>query len=196
MFLYTAPTFVAWFLNSMSLAFLKRRRRRVHFDAEHFYDGFKRNPGHALDTLRAAWEAGADSLVLCDTNGGSLPWEVEEATAKALTFGVPLGIHAHNDTGLATANSLAAVRAGAVHVQGTLIGFGERCGNANLSTVIGDLVLKMGHGCLPDGSLARIAGAGRRIAEIANIVMDDSMPYIGRKAFARAGNAIAAKMAA
>jgi 2-isopropylmalate synthase len=167
-----------------TVAWLRERGKRVVYDAEHFFDGWKANPDYALRTLAAAAAGGAECLVLCDTNGGSLPWEIEEATAKALSFGVPLGIHAHNDTGLATANSLAAVRAGAVHIQGTLIGFGERCGNANLSTVIGDLVLKMGHGCLPDGSLARIAGAGRRIAEIANIVMDDSMPYIGRKAFA------------
>ena len=167
-----------------TVAWLRARGKRVVYDAEHFFDGWKANPDYALRTLAAAAEGGAECLVLCDTNGGSLPWQVEEATARALAFGVPLGIHAHNDSGLATANSLAAVRSGAVHVQGTLIGFGERCGNANLSTVIGDLTLKMGHSCLPEGALARMAGSGRRVAEIANIVMDESMPYIGRKAFA------------
>lgn len=167
-----------------TVAWLKERGKRVIYDAEHFFDGWKANPSYALRTLKAAAEAGAECLVLCDTNGGTLPWDIETATRAAAAFGVPLGIHAHNDAGLATANSLASVRSGAVHIQGTLIGFGERCGNANLSTVMGDLILKMGHECLPEGALKKLYHSARRVAEIANIAFDDSMPYLGRKAFA------------
>ena len=128
-----------------SVAYFKARGREVIYDAEHFFDGYKANPEYALATLHAAADAGADVLVLCETNGGALPWEVEEivATVRA-EFSTPLGIHTHDDCGCGVANTLAAVRAGAVHVQGTVNGYGERVGNANLCSVIPNLQLKMG----------------------------------------------------
>lgn len=167
-----------------SVAFLRSAGRRVIFDAEHFFDGFASEPDYALACLRAARDAGAECLVLCDTNGGSLPSRVAEFTRRAAALGAPLGIHAHNDSGLGVANSLAAVEAGAVHVQGTLAGFGERCGNANLSTTAANLQLKMGRDCLYPGALAGLAEAVRRVSEIANLALDEGMPYVGRRAFA------------
>ncbi|HRY79970.1 MAG TPA: citramalate synthase [Spirochaetia bacterium] len=167
-----------------SVAFLRSAGRRVIFDAEHFFDGFAADPDYALACLRSARDAGAECMVLCDTNGGSLPSRVAEFTRRAAVVGAPLGIHAHNDSGLGVANSLTAVEAGAVHVQGTLAGFGERCGNANLSTVAADLQLKMGRDCLGPGALAGLAGAVRRVTEIANLTPDEGMPYVGRRAFA------------
>jgi 2-isopropylmalate synthase len=168
-----------------TVAFLKAAGRRVIYDAEHFFDGYAADSVYALATLRAAAEAGAECLVLCDTNGGSLPDLVGEATARvAAELGRPVGIHAHNDSGLAVANSLAAVKAGAVHVQGTLVGFGERCGNANLSTVAADISLKMGRECLAADSLSLLSRATRRVAEIANVSFDEGMPYVGMRAFA------------
>ena len=164
--------------------FLKSEGRHVIYDAEHFFDGKAADGEYAMATLRAAAEGGAECLVLCDTNGGSLPWRIAEYTKKAAGLGLPLGIHAHNDSGLAVANSLAAVEAGAVHVQGTLVGFGERCGNANLSTIIADLALKMDRPCLRQGSLSRLAAAARQVAEIANVSFDEGMPFVGLKAFA------------
>src|SRR5690606_9892850 len=128
---------------SETVAFFKKRGKEVIYDAEHFFDGYKNNPEYALQTLQAAYDGGADCLVLCDTNGGCFPLEVFEVV-KLVTekFKTKIGIHAHNDCGLAVANSLMAVEAGATHVQGTYIGFGERCGNANLSTIIPNLQLK------------------------------------------------------
>jgi 2-isopropylmalate synthase len=168
-----------------SCAYLRAEGRRVIYDAEHFFDGHAANPEYAMRTLAAAAEGGAECLVLCDTNGGSLPDRVRELTALVVQkLGLPVGIHAHNDAGLAVANSLMAVQAGAAHVQGTLVGFGERCGNANLSTIACDLKLKLGLECLTDDALPRLTGAVRRIAEIANIVFDEGMPYVGRHAFA------------
>jgi 2-isopropylmalate synthase len=162
--------------------------RRVVYDAEHFFDGFTADGDYALSTLRAAAEAGAECLVLCDTNGGSLPDRVGELCARVLKeFGLPLGIHAHNDSGLAVANSLAAVKAGATHVQGTLVGFGERCGNANLSTLTANIALKMGHECLRPDSLPKLVSTTRRVAEIANINFDEGLPYVGLRAFAHKG---------
>jgi 2-isopropylmalate synthase len=168
-----------------TVAFLKASGRRVIYDAEHFFDGFAADGDYALKTLRAAAEAGAESLVLCDTNGGSLPDWVGELTSRVVKdFGLSVGIHAHNDSGLAVANSLASIKAGAVHVQGTLVGFGERCGNANLSTIVADLAFKMKLECLQPDSLTKLSRITRSVAEIANVTFDEGMPYVGLKAFA------------
>ncbi len=168
-----------------TVAFLKAAGRRVIYDAEHFFDGYAADGEYAFASLRAAASAGAECLVLCDTNGGSLPERVGELTARALKeFGLPVGIHAHNDSGLAVANSLTAVRAGATHVQGTLVGFGERCGNANLSTLAANISFKMGRDCLQPDSLPKLSRITRLVAEIANVNFDESMPYLGLKAFA------------
>ncbi len=168
-----------------SVALLVKEGRRVIYDAEHFFDGFGANPDYALASLAAAAEAGADCVVLCDTNGGSLPSRIADYSAiVSELINLPFGIHAHNDSGLAVANSLAAVDAGALHVQGTLAGFGERCGNANLSTVLGALAIKMGRPCLQEGSLRRLSSITRRIADIANVAFDEGMPYVGMRAFA------------
>ena len=169
-----------------TLAYARKHAARVVYDAEHFYDGFRANPGYALATLEAAVEAGADVLCLCDTNGGRFPEELAEATQAVLKrFGsrVAVGVHTHNDSGLAVANTLAAVRAGATHVQGTLVGFGERCGNANLSAIIANLQLKAGCACIPAARLTGLTAAARRVAEIANVVLPDDLPYVGAKAF-------------
>jgi len=168
-----------------TVAFLRKAGRRVIYDAEHFFDGCAADAGYAISTLKAAAGAGAECLVLCDTNGGSLPDRVGELTARVVAeVGAPVGIHAHNDSGLAVANSLAAVKAGAVHAQGTLVGFGERCGNANLSTLAADIALKMRLECLRPDSLALLSRATRRVAEIANVNFDEGMPYVGMRAFA------------
>jgi 2-isopropylmalate synthase len=168
-----------------TVAYLAASGRRVVYDAEHFFDGYEADGEYAMSSLRAASEAGAECLVLCDTNGGSLPGRVAELTAKVVKeLGRPVGIHAHNDSGLAVANSLAAVQSGAVHVQGTLAGFGERCGNANLSTLAADLSLKLGLDCLEPDSLPKLSRITRRVAEIANVNFDEGMPYVGLRAFA------------
>jgi 2-isopropylmalate synthase len=171
-----------------SVAYL-RRYGRVLYDAEHFFDGFRSHPAYALRTLEAAAEGGADCLVLCDTNGGSLPWQVEEAVAEVRRRldGVDVGIHAHDDGGLAVANTLAAVRAGARHVQGTLNGYGERTGNARLSSVLPDLVLKMGYRLHPSFDLSNLTAACREVAEVANLPLPDQLAYVGRGAFAHKG---------
>ncbi len=170
-----------------SCAYAAAAGRSVIYDAEHFFDGYAANPEYAMRTLAAAIAGGASCVALCDTNGGSLPGWVGELTAVvARKFGpdVDVGVHAHNDSGLAVANSLAAVNAGASHVQGCLAGFGERCGNANLSTIIADLRLKMGVDCLQPDSLSLLSLTARSVAEIANIVFDESTPFVGRHAFA------------
>jgi len=173
-----------------SVAYLRSEGRRVIFDSEHFFDGFAANPAYALDCLRSAVEGGAECLALCDTNGGSLPEAVAAGVEAAMGLSrvagpaVTVGIHAHNDSGLAVANSLSAVRAGALHVQGTLVGFGERCGNANLSTIAANARLKLGLDCLRGNGLAGLSRAVRRVAEIANVTLDEGMPYVGLKAFA------------
>jgi 2-isopropylmalate synthase len=168
-----------------SIGYLKAKRLTVFFDAEHFFDGFKANPSYALRVLEAAAEAGASCLVLCDTNGGSLPNEITTAveTARKLTK-VPLGIHAHNDGELAVANTLAAVNAGVIQVQGTINGYGERCGNANLCSIIPDLKLKMGIDCVTDEQLAKLTEVSRYVSEAANLSPDTSLPYVGSSAFA------------
>lgn len=178
-----------------SCAFLNAQGRRVIFDAEHFFDGFRADSAYALETLRAAVRGGAEVLVLCDTNGGSLPWQISAATSQvAQLLKRSVGIHAHDDTGCGVANSLAAVRAGAVHVQGTINGFGERCGNANLSIIIPNLELKLGMRCLPKGNLREISELSRFVAEVANLAPDDHMAYVGRSAFAHKGGVHVAAM--
>jgi 2-isopropylmalate synthase len=165
-----------------SIQYLKSKGLTVFFDAEHFFDGYKANPGYALRTIEAA--AGADTLVLCDTNGGTLPGElaaVVEAVRGATPL--PLGIHAHNDAELAVANSLAAVQAGVTQVQGTINGYGERCGNANLCSIIPTLKLKMGIDCITNEQLAKLAEVSHYVNEIANLPPDSHLPYVGASAF-------------
>jgi 2-isopropylmalate synthase len=168
-----------------SVSYLKDRGREVIFDAEHFFDGYEADPAYTLQTLRTADRAGADCLVLCDTNGGTLPSRlvaiIEEVKKVTST---PLGIHAHNDSELAVANSLAAVQAGVVHVQGTINGYGERCGNANLCSIIPNLKLKLGYDCISDQQLRRLASVSRYVSELANLAHDAHLPYVGHSAFA------------
>jgi 2-isopropylmalate synthase len=178
-----------------SLAYLRAQGRRVIYDAEHFFDGYKADSDYALETLQAAVRGGAETVVLCDTNGGSMPWEVGEifrAVRAALRH--PLGIHTHNDGECAVANTLAAVREGAVQVQGTINGYGERCGNANLCAVIGDLELKLGLACLPPGQLARLSDVAHLVAEVANLAPDEHQAYVGKSAFAHKGGIHVAAM--
>jgi 2-isopropylmalate synthase len=167
-----------------SVRYLRSKGLAVFYDAEHFFDGFKTDPGYSLRTLAVAAEAGADCLVLCDTNGGALPGEVAVAVAEAVkATQTPIGIHTHNDGGLAVASTLAAVSAGATHVQGTINGYGERCGNANLCAVIPNLKLKMGIDCVSDEQLTRIADVSHYVSEAANLIPDPSLPYVGTSAF-------------
>lgn len=167
-----------------SIRYLVSLGRTVFFDAEHYFDGFKSDSAYSLQTQRTAAEAGAAAAVLCDTNGGSLPFEVASIVEASKDCGIPLGIHAHNDSELAVANTLAAVRAGAVHVQGTINGYGERCGNANLCSVIPALQLKMGLECLDPERLGRLTETARYVAEVANLPLDPHLPYVGASAFA------------
>lgn len=179
-----------------SLAYLKSHEREVIYDAEHFFDGYKADANYALATLQAAVEGGADTLVLCDTNGGSMPWEVEVITKKVRSSfpDLLLGIHAHNDTGLAVANSLAAIRGGATHVQGTMNGYGERCGNADLCTLIPNIELKMRMPVLPSGRLTRLTQFAHTMAAIANQPLHRQAPYVGHSAFAHKGGMHVAAM--
>lgn len=171
-----------------SLAYLKAHDKLVVYDAEHFYDGYRADPEYALETLRAAQAGHADVIVLCDTNGGSLPWEIEEITqAVGRQIDVPLGVHTHDDSGLGVANALAAVRAGAVHVQGTMNGYGERVGNANLCAIIPDLKIKMGVDCITDEQLRKLTEASRYVSELANLAHDHRQAYVGGSAFAHKG---------
>ncbi len=172
-----------------SVTFLRQNDRRVIYDAEHFFDGYKADAEYALETLRAAASGGAETLALCDTNGGSMPWEVEDIV-KMVRDALPdvrLGIHAHNDGECAVANTVAAVRAGAHHVQGTINGYGERCGNANLCAIIPDVELKLGLRCLPEGRLNQLYDLARFVAEVANLSPNDHAAYVGRSAFAHKG---------
>jgi 2-isopropylmalate synthase len=168
-----------------SIAFLRREGRRVFFDAEHFFDGYRSDPGFAMAVLAAAEEAGAERLVLCDTNGGMLPFEIDRIVREVREqASVPLGIHVHNDAGCAVANSLVAVEAGVYQVQGTINGYGERTGNADLIPVTADLVLKMGRtDALPEGSLEHLTELAHYVAEVANLAPDSHQPYAGRYAF-------------
>ncbi|MDR1178074.1 MAG: citramalate synthase [Spirochaetaceae bacterium] len=183
-----------------TVAFLRERGRTVIFDAEHFFDGWKANPAYALSTLKAAAGAGAGCIVLCDTNGGSFPDCVARGSAaakKALAHlaspsgrgasakgtGIRIGIHAHNDAGMACANTVTAVEAGCTHVQGTLVGFGERCGNTALAALIPSIEIKLKKTCLPPGKLARLTELTWKVAEAANVAVPDNMPYVGHQAF-------------
>ncbi|MBW1708544.1 MAG: citramalate synthase [Deltaproteobacteria bacterium] len=172
-----------------SLSFLRPSAKQLFFDAEHFFDGYKKNQEYALKTLQAAVAGGADYLILCDTNGGTLPSEVARIV-KEVRRKYPkifLGMHAHNDAELGVANSLAAVEAGATQVQGTINGVGERCGNANLCSIIPALILKMERKCLIEGGLPQLHEVSRLVSELANIQPNSFQPYVGRSAFAHKG---------
>jgi len=171
-----------------SCAFLKESGKEVIYDAEHFFDGYRSNPSYALRTIEAAQRGGADIIVLADTNGGTLVHEIAplyREVQKHIT--VPLGIHAHNDSDCAVANSIEAVRSGAVHVQGSINGYGERCGNANLCSVIPILKLKLGIDCIPHENLKRISNLSRYVSELANMSHIMNMPFVGESAFAHKG---------
>ena len=172
-----------------SVKYLKSKKREVIYDAEHFFDGYKNEPEYALKTVEAAADAGADCIVLCDTNGGTLPMEYKEIldALKDVIGDYPFGIHAHNDSGVAVANSLTAIKQGACHVQGTINGFGERCGNADLIQVIPALVLKMGLKCVSRNKLKDLKKLSHAINEIANLVPDDRQPYVGNTVFTHKG---------
>ena len=173
---------------SESVGYFRRRGREVIYDAEHFFDGYRLDADYALATLRAAAGAGADCIVLCDTNGGELPEVVEQRVRDVRAqLGTPLGIHPHNDSGLAVANALAAVRAGCVHVQGTINGYGERCGNLDLIPLIATLQLKLGCPVLPPEQLRRLREVALFVAAVANLNPDAHAPYVGASAFAHKG---------
>lgn len=172
-----------------TIRYLKARGKRVVYDAEHFFDGYRANADYALQTLDAAAEAGADCLCLCDTNGGNFPDLIREATARVVGRfpGLCIGIHCHNDCELAVANSIAAVQAGAAQVQGTINGIGERCGNANLCAIIPNLELKLGKPCLPAGNLVHLTDTARFVSEVANMPHNEKAAYVGNDAFAHKG---------
>jgi len=171
-----------------TVRYLSARGKTVIFDAEHFFDGYVFNTDYALESARVAVEAGASCLVLCDTNGSVFPDQAYTVVNKVVhQFDVPVGVHFHNDCGLAVANTMAAVKAGAVHIQGTLIGFGERCGNANLGTIIANLQLKSNIRCIAADQMVNLAPTARMVAEIANIKMNEADPYTGNSAFAHKG---------
>ncbi len=173
---------------SDSIAYLKKRVDQVFFDAEHFFDGYSANPEYALECLTAAAQAGADILVLCDTRGGRMPHEIiagVKAAKQVVT--TPLGIHCHNDCEMAVANSLAAVEAGVIQVQGTINGFGERCGNANLCSIVPNLQIKLGYECVNATQLQRLAELSRFVYELANVEPNKRQAYVGVSAFAHKG---------
>jgi 2-isopropylmalate synthase len=171
-----------------SVAYLRSQDRRVIYDAEHFFDGYKDDPDYALETLQAAVRGGAERVVLCDTNGGTLPHEVRDiVSAIHAALDIPLGIHAHNDGECAVANSLAAVQAGCTQVQGTINGYGERCGNANLCSIIPNLQIKLGYQCLEEGRMVEIYDLSHFVAEMANLAPDEYLAYVGQAAFAHKG---------
>jgi len=170
-----------------TVSYLCKHNRNVIYDAEHFFTGYKENAEYAMKTLQAAVEGGASVLCLCETKGGAMYADVQKATdevVKAFGKACTVGIHTHNDCGLAVANSMVAVEAGATHVQGTLLGFGERTGNANLSTIIANLQLKMGYECIAEDKIKELTPIARRVAEITNMAIEPGMPYVGPSAFA------------
>ena len=176
-------------LISDSVRYLKSKGKEVIYDAEHFFDGYKNNTQYAIKTIQAALDAGADNIALCDTNGGTLTWELTEIFKDVLSLIPPerLGIHAHDDCGLAVANSLSAIMLGATMVHGTINGYGERCGNADLISVIGNLNLKMGMRCLPESSIRNLTSLSRYISDVANTPHVKSKPFVGSNAFAHKG---------
>ncbi len=170
-----------------SIAFLVSEGKRVIYDAEHFFDGLRDDPAYALDCVRSAAQAGAETVTLCDTNGSSLPAQIAAGVMEVvaeLGASVRVGIHCHNDAECAVANSIAAVQEGASHVQGTINGYGERCGNANLVSIIPNLQLKLGYRCLPDERLAMLTESAHYVDELLNVVPDPRQPYVGKSAFA------------
>ncbi|NLV35480.1 MAG: citramalate synthase [Clostridiaceae bacterium] len=170
---------------SDTVRYFKGLGKEVVYDAEHFFDGYDSDPVYAVETLRAAAEAGADSLCLCDTKGGFLPADIHNITREMVAkFDIPIGIHCHNDIGMAVAGTIMAVQAGASRVQGTINGLGERCGNANLCTIIPTLQLKMGYSCIPEESMLKMTTVARAISEISNVIHDERAPYVGKAAFA------------
>ncbi len=178
-----------------SVSYLKSNGKRVIYDAEHFFDGYKADSSYALETLKAAIRGGAETVVLCDTNGGTLPWDVESIIRQLKpTLNHPFGIHTHNDSECAVVNSLVAVKEGAIQVQGTINGVGERCGNANLCSIMADLELKMGYQCLPVGNIEHLYDLSHFVAEVANITPDEHLPFIGKSAFAHKGGVHVAAM--
>ena len=178
-----------------SVAYLNSNNKRVIYDAEHFFDGYKADSSYALETLQAAIRGGAETVILCDTNGGTLPWEVERILRDLkLVIKTPFGIHTHNDGECAVVNSLTAVREGAMQVQGTINGVGERCGNANLISIMADLELKMGYECLPKGNIRKLYDLSHFVAEVANITPDEHLPFVGKSAFAHKGGVHVAAM--
>lgn len=172
-----------------TIKFFKEKGKEVIFDAEHFFDGFKNNPEYAIKTLEAAKDGGADCLCLCETNGGCLPLEVYEIvkTVKQRFLQISLGIHCHNDSGTAVASSVLAVQAGVTQVQGVMNGFGERCGNANLISIIPNLQIKLKYNCIPERNLKNLVAVSRFVSEIANISFDERYPYVGSCSFAHKG---------
>ena len=166
--------------SSSSVAFLVERGREVIYDGEHFFDGYKADADYALATLKAAARGGARIVVLCDTNGGTLPSELKRIAAHTRdAVELPLGIHTHNDSGMAAANAVAAVEEGAIQVQGTFNGYGERCGNANLCTVIPTLELKLDKRCIGRDKVAELMEFSRFLSEVANVYHDHRQPYVG-----------------
>ena len=171
-----------------SVAYLKGLGKEVVYDAEHFFDGYQANPKYALETVQAAERGGADVLVLCETNGGALPWDVQKTFEEvASQTHTDLGVHMHEDGGNGVANSLMGVRAGAIHVQGTINGYGERVGNASLCTLIPNLQIKMGFDCVSDEKLTKLSDLSHYVAEIANQPQNAYAPFVGKKAFAHKG---------
>ena len=179
-----------------STRFLKSQNKEVIYDAEHFFDGFKADKEYAYKTLQAAVNGGADTVVVCDTNGGALPHQISAIVAQIKKHfpEIILGVHCHNDGACAVANTMVAVQAGAVHIQGTINGYGERCGNANLCSVVPNLELKLGHTCLPDGKLKDLFDLSHFVAEIANLSSDEHLPYVGSSSFAHKGGIHVAAM--
>lgn len=168
-----------------SIKFLKDQGLEVFFDAEHFFDGYEANPEFALRVLEGASDAGADCLVLCDTNGGSLPFQIEETVSEVVSqLGTPIGVHLHNDTGCGVANAMAGVMAGATQVQGTINGYGERVGNCDLVPIIANLSLKLGVKTLPDECMEKLTSVAHHVAELVNFSSDPQQPYVGSGAFA------------
>ncbi len=179
-----------------SVAYCKAQGKEVIYDAEHFFDGYKANPEYALATVQSAAVNEADAVVLCDTNGGSLPWEIEKIVkeVKEKLGDTPLGIHTHDDAGCGVANTLAAVRSGATQVQGTINGYGERVANADLCTLIPDLQLKMGYSCVKKENLKKLTELSRYVSEVANLALNEHAPYVGTSAFAHKGGIHVAAM--
>jgi len=172
-----------------SVKFLKGKKKKVFYDAEHFFDGYKANPEYAIKTLKSALDAGAEIVIFCDTNGGTLPWEIKEIS-KEVKVKISLngfGMHCHNDLGLAVANSLVCVDKGCIHIQGTINGYGERCGNADLVTILGILQFKMGKNIVSSKKIAELAHLSHYVSEVSNMAHCDNHPLVGRSAFAHKG---------